>query len=104
MARNYKTDSNSEERHEKELSGQVESYLRLENTQLGDMNKIQSEIDYLHNQILCREREIDDHQKCMTSDSDLMQELLDHLATKEDYNLLLLQYTAAEASQMKVSI
>lgn len=49
-----------------------------------------------------RQRELEDLQKNLTGDSSLLKELLDHLAEADNDNLLLLQYSAEDASKIKV--
>lgn len=104
LSRNYRKDIELELRSEKDMVCQTQSHFRHQIKESQELSRIHNNIEHLQNQILVREREISELERTTQVDGHLIQELLDHLSSNEEDNLLLLQYTAADATEMKVGV
>ena len=95
-------DIDTEGEQERTATSETEGILqqcRKRNTELASL---QEASESLETRAAQRRREADQLEKNLTDDSGLLKELLDHLSEAEKDNLLLLQYSAEDASKIKV--
>ncbi|XP_037800987.1 coiled-coil domain-containing protein 39-like [Penaeus monodon] len=97
----HQKDVESESKQEKAASSEADGILRQCRKKHGEISHVQEASEYLESLINQHQREHEDLQKNLTGDSSLLKELLDHLAEADNDNLLLLQYSAEDASKIK---
>ncbi|KAG7169036.1 Coiled-coil domain-containing protein 39-like [Homarus americanus] len=90
-----------ETKQEKAASNEAEGIVRQCRKRHNDLANIQEASELLETHVTQRQRELEDLQKNLTGDSSFLKELLDHLAEADHDNLLLLQYSAEDASKIK---
>ncbi|XP_071521058.1 coiled-coil domain-containing protein 39-like isoform X2 [Panulirus ornatus] len=97
----HRQDIESESKQEKGASNEAEGIVRQCRKKHSDLANIHENSELLETHVTQRQRELEDLQKNLTGDSSLLKELLDHLAEADNDNLLLLQYSAEDASKIK---
>ncbi|XP_053641659.1 coiled-coil domain-containing protein 39 [Cherax quadricarinatus] len=97
----HRHDIELESKQEKATSSEAEGTVRQCRKKHNDLANIQEASELLETHVTQRHRELEDLQKNLTGDSSLLKELLDHLAEADSDNLLLLQYSAHDASKIK---
>lgn len=98
----HQRDIEAESQQEKAWSSEAEGIERQCRKKHTELTNVQDSSDLLQMHLTQRQRELEDLQKNLSGDSSLLKELLDHLAEADNDNLLLLQYSAEDASKMKV--
>ncbi|XP_066940125.1 coiled-coil domain-containing protein 39-like [Macrobrachium rosenbergii] len=94
-------DIESESKSERAASSESEGILRQCRLKHSELANVQETSELLQSRLTQRQREFEDMQKTVVGDSSLLKELLDHLAEADNDNLLLLQYSAEDASKIK---
>ncbi|XP_068236091.1 coiled-coil domain-containing protein 39-like [Palaemon carinicauda] len=97
----HRKDIESESKSERAASSESEGILRQCRAKHGELSNIQEASELLQSRLTQRQREFEDTQKNVIGDSSLLKELLDHLSEADNDNLLLLQYSAEDASKIK---
>nr|XP_045597008.1 coiled-coil domain-containing protein 39-like [Procambarus clarkii]XP_045597009.1 coiled-coil domain-containing protein 39-like [Procambarus clarkii]XP_045597010.1 coiled-coil domain-containing protein 39-like [Procambarus clarkii] len=90
-----------ENKQEKAASSEADGIVRQCRMKQADLANIHEASELLDTHVTQRKRELEDLQKNLIGDSSLLKELLDHLAEVDNDNLLLLQYSAEDASKIK---
>ncbi|CAL4135315.1 unnamed protein product, partial [Meganyctiphanes norvegica] len=97
----HKKDIENEVKKERSAATEAEGLLRHCQKYQEHLDKIQEASDKLENDLVSYQREMEDLQRGLSGDQGLLKELLDHLADSENNNLMLLQFSAADASKIK---
>lgn len=95
-------DIEAEGEQERTASSEAEGILRQCRKRNSDLAGLQEASESLEARASQRRKEAEELEKSLTDDSGLLKELLDHLSEAEKDNLLLLQYSAEDASKIKV--
>ena len=96
-------DIEAEGEQEQTANSEAEGILRQCRKRNAELACLQEASDSLEARASQKRREAEELEKNLTNDSDLLKELLDHLSEAEKDNLLLLQYSAEDASKLKVT-
>ncbi|KAK8385602.1 hypothetical protein O3P69_016405 [Scylla paramamosain] len=94
-------DIDTEGEQERTATSETEGILRQCRKRNTELASLQEASESLEARAAQRRREADELEKNLTDDSGLLKELLDHLSEAEKDNLLLLQYSAEDASKIK---
>lgn len=95
-------DIDAEGEQERTATSETEGILRQCRKKNTELATLQEASESLEARAAQGRREADELEKNLTDDSGLLKELLDHLSEAEKDNLLLLQYSAEDASKIKV--
>lgn len=99
----YSRDIEAEAEQERAAGSEATGILRQCRKRHSDLAILQEASESLEARAAHSRRETEELEKHLTDDSGLLKELLDHLAEAERDNLLLLQYSAEDASKLKVN-
>lgn len=91
-----------ETQKERAAGSEAEGIVRQCRQRQAELEGLQEASQLLESHAQQRRQELEELQRNVTGDTGLLQELLDELARAEDDNLLLLQYSAQDASKIKV--
>lgn len=98
----YSQDIEGEGEQERVTNSEAAGILRQCRKKHSDLATLQEASESLEARAAQSRRETEELEKNLIDDSGLLKELLDHLAEAERDNLLLLQYSAEDASKLKV--
>lgn len=99
----YSQDIEAEGEQERAASSEAAGILRQCRKKHSDLAVLQEATESLEARAAQSRRETEELGKNLMDDSGLLKELLDQLAEAERDNLLLLQYSAEDASKLKVT-
>lgn len=91
-----------ETQKERAAGSEAEGIVRQCRQRQAELEGLQEASHLLESHTQQRRQELEELQRNVSGDTGLLQELLDELARAEDDNLLLLQYSAQDASKIKV--
>lgn len=98
----HQRDVEDETQKERAAGSEAEGIVRQCRQRQAELEGLQETSQLLESHAQQRRQELEELQRNVTGDTGLLQELLDELARAEDDNLLLLQYSAQDASKIKV--